>query len=75
MPNIDVAIQLNQEECLAYYQGRYAQVRARSVDGRWVIFPADAIRRVVSSDGVNGIYRLTFSEQGRFISIHLITRR
>ena len=30
---------------------------------------AQAIRRLVSRDGVHGIYRLRFSEQGRFISI------
>ena len=75
MQTIDVVIHLNYDECLAHYEGRIANVRTRSVDGRWVIFPAEAIRRVVSRDGGHGIYRLSFSEQGRFISIAPLTRR
>lgn len=75
MPTIDVAINLSYDECLAHYEGRIANVRTRSVDGRWVIFPADAIRRVVGRDGVHGIYRLSFSEHGRFISIVALTGR
>lgn len=70
MHTIDVVINLTYEECLAHYEGRVANVRTRSVDGRWVIFPAEAIRRIVSREGVSGIYRLSFSEQGRFISIY-----
>ncbi|TVP52492.1 MAG: DUF2835 family protein [Halomonas sp.] len=69
MPNIDVVINLTYDECLAHYEGRVANVRTRSLDGRWVVFPAEAIRRVVNRDGVHGVYRLSFSEQGRFISI------
>ncbi|HAA45059.1 MAG: hypothetical protein XD36_2579 [Halomonas sp. 54_146] len=75
MPTIDVVIELTYEECLAHYEGRIANLRARSLDGRWVIFPAEAIRRVVERQGVHGVYRLNFSEQGRFISITLLTRR
>lgn len=75
MQTIDVVINLNYDECLAHYEGRIARVRARSVDGRWVIFPAEAIRRIVGRDGVHGIYRLSFSEQGRFISINPLTGR
>lgn len=75
MPTIDVVINLSYDECLAYYEGRIDNVRTRSVDGRWVIFPAEAIRRVVNRDGVRGIYRLRFSEQGRFVSINALNRR
>ncbi|MCH4812927.1 DUF2835 family protein [Vreelandella neptunia] len=75
MPTIDVVINLTYDECLAHYEGRIANVRTRSVDGRWVIFPAEAIRRVVSRDGVRGTYRLSFSDGGRFISIVALTRR
>lgn len=75
MPTIDVIINLTYDECLAHYEGRIDHVRTRSVDGRWVIFPAEAIRRVVNRDGVRGTYRLSFSDQGRFISIVALIRR
>ena len=73
MPAIDVVIHLSESECLAHYEGRYANVRTRSVDGRWVVFPADALRRVVTREGVQGIYRLEFSDQGRFVSIRRLS--
>ena len=44
-------------------------MRVRSVDGRWVVFPATALRRVVGRDGVNGVFRLFFTEQGKFHDI------
>lgn len=69
MPTIDVIIELSFEACLAHYEGRVGQVHTRSLDGRRVIFPAEALRRVVTHDGVHGVFRLTFSEEGRFESI------
>ncbi|PRY64410.1 uncharacterized protein DUF2835 [Vreelandella songnenensis] len=75
MPSIDVIIHLSPDECLAHYEGRAANVRARSVDGRWVVFPAEAIRRVVGPSGVHGVFRLAFSDQGRFAGIEPLARR
>lgn len=69
MPSIDVVIELSYEACLAHYEGRVGQVHTRSLDGRWVVFPAEALRRVVTRDGVHGLYRLTFSDAGRFCNI------
>ncbi|AQU84793.1 MULTISPECIES: DUF2835 family protein [unclassified Halomonas] len=74
MPTIDVVIHLSERECLAHYEGRYSNVRTRSVDGRWVVFPAGALRRVVTRDGVQGVFRLEFSDQGRFVSIQPLSR-
>ncbi|RTR04419.1 DUF2835 family protein [Halomonas nitroreducens] len=69
MPTIDVIIELSPEACLAHYEGRVGMVRTRSLDGRTVLFPAEALRRVVTRDGVHGVYRLTFSPEGRFEDI------
>ena len=69
MHSIDIVLHLSFDECLAHYEGRIVNVRTRSVDGRWVIFPAEAIRRVVTRDGVHGVYRLTFTDEGKFVSI------
>ncbi|MFG6665683.1 DUF2835 family protein [Halomonas sp. HNIBRBA4712] len=74
MPSIDVILNLTPRECLAHYEGRYDSVRAKSVDGRWVAFPAEALRRVVDRSGVHGVYRLTFTDQGRFRAITLVRR-
>ncbi|XGA79618.1 DUF2835 domain-containing protein [Halomonas sp. CH40] len=75
MPSIDIVLHLSYDECLAHYEGRIGNVRTRSLDGRWVIFPAEAIRRVVSRDGVHGAFRLHFSDEGKFVSIKPLAAR
>ncbi|MGR2737445.1 DUF2835 domain-containing protein [Billgrantia sp. Q4P2] len=69
MPSIDVVLELSAETCLAHYEGRVGQVMAHSLDGRRVVFPAEALRRVVGRDGVHGTFRLSFTPEGRFLSI------
>ncbi|MDI5922771.1 DUF2835 domain-containing protein [Halomonas sp. LR5S13] len=69
MPSIDVIIELSYDACLAHYAGRVANVQTRSLDGRHVVFPAEALRRVVTRDGVHGRFRLTFTKSGRFCAI------
>ncbi|MCE8014127.1 DUF2835 domain-containing protein [Halomonas daqingensis] len=69
MPSIDVVIELSAEACLAHYEGRVGQVLVQSLDGRRVVFPAEALRRVVTLNGVHGTFRLSFSPEGRFRSI------
>lgn len=73
MPTIDVIIELSPEACLAHYEGRVGVVHTRSLDGRSVAFPAEALRRVVARDGVHGVFRLTFSAEGRFEKIQRLS--
>ena len=37
-----------------------------------MLLPAQALRRVVTRDGVHGIYRLTYGADGRFESLRRI---
>ncbi|WP_046077943.1 DUF2835 domain-containing protein [Halomonas sp. HG01] len=69
MPTIDVIIELSHDACLAHYEGRAGVVQSRSLDGRSVQFPAEALRRVVARDGVHGVFRLYVSPDGRFEGI------
>jgi len=66
LPSVDIVLELSAQACLAHYRGAVQVVHARSVDGRRVAFPARALRRIVGPDGVHGVYRLRFSEEGRF---------
>lgn len=72
MPSVDIALSLSREQCLAYYQGQAQQVRTHSLDGRRVLFPANALVRVMGRQGVHGHYRLTFSAAGRFESLSFL---
>lgn len=72
MPSIDIVLELTADQCLAHYRGAARWVHARSVSGKKVAFPAQALRRIVGPDGVHGVYRLRFSEAGRFESLEPI---
>ncbi|MBO9470391.1 DUF2835 domain-containing protein [Endozoicomonas sp. G2_2] len=72
MPSIDVVIELSAAQCQAHYAGAIDHVYARSVDGRRVLLPAHALRKVVMRDGVHGIYRLAYDAGGRFQSLRRI---
>ncbi|MFG6176448.1 DUF2835 domain-containing protein [Halomonas sp. THAF12] len=73
MPTIDITLDLTPDACLAHYEGRAGVVHTRSLDGRSVAFPAEALRRVVTRDGVHGVFRLTFSAEGRFERIQRLS--
>ncbi len=73
MPSIDVVLELSAEACLAHYEGRAGLVLAHSLDGRRVRFPAEALRRVVTREGVRGTFRLVFTAEGRFQAIQRLT--
>lgn len=72
MPTIDIILELTPAECLHHYNGSAQWIQARSTDGRLVEFPARALSRVVTPAGVSGVYRLAFSEAGRFESIRRV---
>jgi len=74
MPDIDIRLNLSARECLDYYEGHYSQVVARSLDGRRVAFPAEALRRVMTAEGVRGTYRIEVDEKGKWISIRACQR-
>ena len=60
------------EEYLAYYQGSAHEVVVRSDDNKVVRFPASAIRKFVTHDGVFGSFEITFDENNKLIAIQPI---
>lgn len=60
---------ISAEEYLAYYQGSAQVVIAHSDDGRTLRFPAIAIRKFVTRDGVFGDFEIIFDENNKLIEI------
>lgn len=63
---------ISAEDYLAYYQGSAQAVVARSENNKTVRFPASAIRRFVTHDGVFGDFEIAFDENNKLISIRPI---
>jgi len=57
------------EEYLSYYQGSAQVVVARADDNRTIRFPASAIRKFVTHEGVFGKFEITFDENNKLIGI------
>ena len=59
-------------EYLAYYRQQADAVMARTLDGRSIEFPANALRQHVTRDGVYGLFEIIVDAGYRLIRIDRI---
>jgi hypothetical protein len=57
---------------LAYYRFDANEVIAQTTDGRTIQFPAGALRRFVTHDGVHGLFEVNFNANFKLISVERI---
>ncbi len=70
--SIRFRLAISAEDYLAFYQGNAREVVARSDDNRIVRFPANAIRKFVTHDGIFGRFEITFDENNKLVAIRAI---
>ena len=70
--SIRFRLAISAEEYLAYYQGSAQVVVALSDDGKTIQFPASAIRKFVTPDGIYGNFEITLEENNKLIAIQLV---
>jgi hypothetical protein len=73
--SIRFRLAISAEEYLAYYQGNAQEVIVRSDDNKIVRFPASAIRKFVTHDGIFGSFEITFDENNKLIAIQPIEKK
>lgn len=56
-------------EYLAYYRNEAEAVITRALNGQVIEFPARALRRHVSRDGVYGVFEIAFDANHRLIRL------
>ncbi|WP_097461847.1 DUF2835 domain-containing protein [Mangrovitalea sediminis] len=69
MQEIILDLFISPDEWLKIYRGTARVVRARSVDGRHVQFPANILARYLTRDGIRGRFCIRFDDHGRFASV------
>ena len=69
MPELTLELHISADQLLAYYRGDVSVVRARTVTGQSIQFPATALRRLVALDGIHGRYRIVFDVNHKFVSL------
>jgi hypothetical protein len=63
-------LSITPEEYLSYYEGKTSWVQVTSIDGERVRFPASALRRFVSQDGIQGTFEMTVTEDNKLVRFH-----
>lgn len=69
MPGLVFDIALSAEKLLAVYRGEANRVLLFSRDGRRVSLPAHHLRPFLDHRGVNGTFRLEFSDAGELLDL------
>lgn len=63
-------LSMTPEEYLSYYKGKTRWALVTSIEGERVRFPASALRRFVSEDGVQGTFEMTVTEDNKLVKFH-----
>jgi ribosomal protein L25 (general stress protein Ctc) len=60
---------IESEKYLAYYKGIARDIVVRSEDNKNIKFPADAIRKFLTHEGIFGLFEIQFDENNKLIKI------
>ena len=69
MPSLDFTLRLSPDDILPYYRGEARTVIAELDDGLTVQFPAAAVQKFVTKEGIHGRFRIWFDGDKKFIRI------
>ena len=72
MHQLTVPLNIPADDYLRLYQGVAKDVRARSLEGKVVKFPAQILRPFVTHQGVCGTFAILFDDDNKFCGINKI---
>jgi hypothetical protein len=72
LPRYILDLDISAETCLLYYQGQASTVFAVDRQGRRVRFPAMALRKHVTRDGVRGTFCLETDTSHRLLDLYRV---
>lgn len=62
-------LNLSKKQFLNYYKGIVRKIVVRSFNGKTVKFPAGILQKFISDNGINGIFKIIFDSNNKFIGI------
>lgn len=69
MPAVDISLLITADEFAKRYRAPNAVVVTTAVDGRRVQFPASALQRFITHNGIAGRFRINFDERGKLLGV------
>jgi len=65
-------LNITSDDYLRFYQAQARFVQAQTEQGQRVKFPAEHLRPYVTHGGINGLFELESTDQGKFIALRCI---
>ncbi len=59
---------------MRYYEGSIRWIQVKAFDGTRVRFPASALRKFVTEDGVYGTFEMVIDEKNKLLSLKRIEK-
>ena len=66
------SLQISQQEYLRYYAGDANSVQVRSIQGLLLQFPASALKKHITHQGINGHFVIKFDGDNKLIALNKI---
>lgn len=60
---------ISAQNYLAWYRGQAREIQVRALDGTSLRFPAGALRRFLTRDGVHGLFEIRFDLSNKLLSL------
>jgi uncharacterized protein DUF2835 len=57
---------------MAYYKGKAQSILVHSIDNRRIKFPANAVRKFLTHDGIHGLFEIQFDKNNKLVNIEKI---
>lgn len=73
MKAVVVSLSISAEKYKLMYQGVAQSVYTRTLDGRSVQFPAKILQPFLLRDGIKGVFRIAFDDQGKYQGIEKLS--
>ncbi len=66
------SLSISPEQYMEYYRGVVQQVVVRAHNGQKLQFPAKELRPFITQNGIQGNFRILYSDENKFIRIERI---
>ena len=73
MSSVFIQLNISADALLAWYRGEAKLVSAKTECGRTIQFPASALQRFVSPNGIQGRFQFYFNSQHKITRVERVT--
>jgi hypothetical protein len=66
-------LNISSDDYLRFYQSQSRFVQTRTEEGQRIKFPAEHLRPYITHSGINGLFELESTDQGKFIALRRVS--